>query len=387
MAKKAKVEEISIVKAVALLAEEKGINAELLYDTIETAIVMGLKRKHATEIGKEKDANVATPYDNVEAKLNRETSEIKVYVLKQIVEEIEDPETEVTLEEAAAQFGDVEMGDVVRYEMETDTREMGRMVAQTAKQIITQKIREIERGNVFEGFIKKEKELVTGEISRIQPVLDEDGKETGKYNVFLKIDHTEVILPPEEQVENERYVTDQRLKVFVVNVKRTTKSPVITISRRHKDLIKRLFEQVVPEIQDGTVLVKGIAREAGSRSKMAVASTITNVDPVGSCIGQGGGRIGEVLTYLNSSKEGGEKIDIIEYSDRIEKYISNALAPAKVMDIRVNLDTKEAKVLVSRDIFSLAIGKDGQNVRLAAKLTGWKIDIVSDEQVSSLDDL
>lgn len=384
MAKKQKEEEISIVQAVQVIAEDKGIDPELLFETIENAIVMGLKRKHATEFQKERDPEAETPYDNVIAELNRQNSQIRIIQVKEIVEEVTDPQNEITLEEALLIDDSVLLGQSVLVELPIDTKEMGRMVAQTAKQIITQKIREIERNKNYEEFSRKEKDLLTGKISRITPV---SGDGDGKYNVFVKIGNTEVILPPEEQVENERYATDQYLSIYLVNVKKTTKNPVITISRRHKDLIKRLFEREVPEIHDGTVLIKGIAREAGSRSKMAVASTVDNVDPVGACIGTRGSRIGEVLRNLGSTKESGEKIDIIEYSEKTEEYISNALAPAQILDIRINEETKEAKVLVARDIFSLAIGKDGQNVRLAAKLTGWKIDIVSDEQVSSLDDL
>ena len=376
-----------IIQLAQLLEEQKGISAELLFETIEQAIVMGLKRKHATD-NKIERPDDKTPYDNVEAVLNRTTGEIKIFAVKEIVETLgdENPEDQITVEEAREKFGVDTVGETVRVELDMDTKSMGRMVAQTAKQIITQKIREIERSNIFDEFSRREKDLVTGEISRISPVSKEEGGE-GKYNVFLTIGSSEVILPPEEQVENERYHLGEYLKVYLVNVKKTTKNPIITISRRHKDLIKRLFELEVPEIHDGTVLIKGIAREAGSRTKIAVASTVENVDPVGACIGTKGSRISNVLNELGSSRETGEKIDIIEYSDRTEDYISNALAPAQILDILLNEEEKEAKVLVSRDVFSLAIGKDGQNVRLAAKLTGWKIDIVSDEQVDSLRDL
>lgn len=386
MAKKEKETELSITQLAQLLEEQKGISAELLFDTIEQAIVMGLKRKHSTDNKLEKQPDAKTPYDNVEARLNRQTGEIHIYSVKEIVDVVEDDNSEISREDAMRKFGTDELGAVIREELDMDTKSMGRMVAQTAKQIITQKIREIERSNIFDEFSKREKDLMTGIISRISPVNKEDNSD-GKYNVFLTIGSGEVILPPEEQVENERYHIGERLKVYLVNVKKTTKNPVITISRRHKDLIKRLFELEVPEIHDGTVLIKGIAREAGSRSKIAVFSTQENVDPVGACIGTKGSRIGNVLAELGSSRETGEKIDIIEYSEKMEEYISNALAPAQILDIVLNEDEKEAKVLVARDIFSLAIGKDGQNVRLAAKLTGWKIDILSDEQVESLRDL
>ncbi|KAF0091169.1 MAG: N utilization substance protein A [Fusobacteria bacterium] len=374
-----------LIEAVKDLESDKGISSEMLFETIETAIVMGLKRKHATDHKHEK-LDVKTPYDNFKAELNRNNGEIKIYFMREVVEEVVDSDSQVSLAEAEAKFGAVTVGQIIKEEVEMDTKTMGRMVAQTAKQIITQKIREIERTNIFDEFSKKEKDLVTGIISRISPA-NKDDENSGKYNVFLTIGNGEVILPPEEQVENERYHIGERLKVYLVNVKKTTKNPVITISRRHKDLIKRLFELEVPEIHDGTVLIKGIAREAGSRTKIAVYSTQENVDPVGACIGTRGSRIGNVLNELGSSKENGEKIDIIEYSEKLEEYISNALAPAQIMDIVLREEINEAKVLVSRDIFSLAIGKDGQNVRLAAKLTGWKIDILSDEQVKDLKDI
>ncbi len=374
-----------LIEAVKDLEKDKGISSEMLFDTIETAIVMGLKRKHATDHKHEK-LDVKTPFDNFKAELNRTNGEIKIYYMRDVVEEVMDPDSQISLEDAKSKIEDASIGDVIKEEVEMDTKTMGRMVAQTAKQIITQKIREIERTNIFDEFSKKEKDLVSGIISRISPVNKEDEK-NDKYNVFLTIGNGEVILPPEEQVDNERYHIGERLKVYLVNVKKTTKNPVITISRRHKDLIKRLFELEVPEIHDGTVLIKGIAREAGSRTKIAVFSTQENVDPVGACIGTRGSRIGNVLNELGSTKDIGEKIDIIEYSEKIEDYISNALAPAQILDVVLNEEINEAKVLVSNDIFSLAIGKDGQNVRLAAKLTGWKIDIISDEQVKYLKDL
>ncbi|MDD2371404.1 MAG: transcription termination factor NusA [Firmicutes bacterium] len=374
-----------LIEAVKDLEKDKGISSEMLFETIETAIVMGLKRKHATDHKHEK-LDVKTPYDNFKAELNRTNGEIKIYYMRDVVDEVIDADSQIALEDAVEKFGAVTVGDVVKEEVEMDTKTMGRMVAQTAKQIITQKIREIERTNIFDEFSKKEKDLVSGVISRISPV-NKDDEKNDKYNVFLTIGNGEVILPPEEQVDNERYHIGERLKVYLVNVKKTTKNPVITISRRHKDLIKRLFELEVPEIHDGTVLIKGIAREAGSRTKISVFSTQENVDPVGACIGTRGSRIGNVLNELGSTKDVGEKIDIIEYSEKIDEYICNALAPAQILDIVLNEEINEAKVLVSRDIFSLAIGKDGQNVRLAAKLTGWKIDIISEEQVKGLKDL
>lgn len=371
-----------LIEAVKILENEKGISGEMLFETIESAIILGLKRKHATDHKNEK-GDMKTPYDNVKAVLNRETGEIKIYQTKKVVLEVTNEDEEISLDEARAEYGIEEAGGEITLELPMETQVMGRMVAQTAKQIITQKIREIERSNIFDEFSKREKDLITGVISRISPVNKEDTSDN-KYNVFLSIGNGEVILPPEEQVENERYHIGERLKVYLVNVKKTTKNPIITISRRHKDLIRRLFELEVPEIHDGTVVIKSIAREAGSRSKIAVFSKAENVDPVGACIGTKGSRIGNVLNELGGSKETGEKIDIIEYSEDVAQYISNALAPAQILDIVLKEEAKEAKVLVAKDIFSLAIGKDGQNVRLAAKLTGWKIDIVSDEQVESI---
>lgn len=370
-----------LIEAVQTLEKEKGISGEMLFETIKSAIIMGLKRKHTTDHKNEK-GDIKTPYDNVKAELNKENGKIRIYQLKKVVDKVNNEDEEISLKEAEKDYDIHELGEIAKVEIPMDTKVMGRMVAQTAKQIITQKIREIERNNIFEEFSKKEKDLITGVVSRISPVNKEE--DNSKYNVLINIGNSEVILPPEEQVENERYHIGERIKVYLVNVKKTTKNPIITISRRHKELIKRLFELEVPEIHDGTVAIKSITREAGSRTKIAVFSNLENVDPVGACIGTKGSRIGNVLNELGGSKESGEKIDIIEYSEDIAQYISNSLAPAQILDISLDLEKKEAKVLVSKDIFSLAIGKDGQNVRLAAKLTGWKIDIINDEQVDKV---
>ena len=394
-----------LILAVKALEVEKGIDPEVLYTTIEAAIVSGIKRKQISDYKNEvKDPiEAAKPqYENLEAILDRDTGKIDIYLLRTVVEEVADELNEISVEEAKIKYHVFEIDSLVKEPITVDTKTMGRMVAQTAKQIITQKIREIERNNLYEEFVKKEKDIVTGVVTRKSlvekgelkdkkgnTVLNSEGRPVIKeiYNVFLAINNGEFILLPDEQIENEIYTIGQRLKVYVVNVKKTTKAPIVTISRCHKELIKRLFELEVPEIYDGTVVIKDIAREAGSRSKMSVYSSNDEVDPIGACIGPKGSRIGNVLQEIGQDTDPGEKIDIIVYSENPAIYIENALAPAKIIDIRLNEDAKEAKVLVAKDIFSLAIGKDGQNVRLAARLTGWKIDILSDEMVSSLDDV
>ncbi|AMP20397.1 hypothetical protein AZF37_03735 [endosymbiont 'TC1' of Trimyema compressum] len=394
-----------LILAVKALEVEKVIDPEVLYTTIEAAIVSGIKKKQISDYKNEvKDTvEVAKPqYENLKAILDRETGKIDIYLLRTVVEEVTDELNEISVKEAKEKYHVFEIGSLVREPIKVDTKTMGRMVAQTAKQIITQKIREIERNNLYEEFAKKEKDIVTCVVTRKSlvekghlkdkkghAILDSEGHPIVKevYNVFLAINNGEFILPPDEQIENEIYTIGQRLKVYVINVKKTTKAPIVTISRRHKELIKRLFELEVPEIYDGTVVIKDIAREAGSRSKISVYSSNEEVDPIGACIGPKGARIGNVLQEIGQDTEPGEKIDIIVYSENPAIYIENALAPAKILDIRLNEDAKEAKVLVAKDVFSLAIGKDGQNVRLAARLTGWKIDIVSDEMVSSLDDV
>lgn len=394
-----------LILAVKALEVEKGIDPEVLYTTIEAAIVSGIKRKQVSDYKNEvKDhEEINKPqYEELEATLDRQTGKIDIYLLRTVVEEVTDELNEISVDEAKEKYHVFEIGALVKEPITVDTKTMGRMVAQTAKQIITQKIREIERNNLYEEFVKKEKDIVTGVVTRKSLVekgemknkkgnlvLDADGRPVIKevFNVFLSINNGEFILPPDEQIENEVYAIGQRLKVYVVNVKKTTKAPIVTISRRHKELIKRLFELEVPEIYDGTVVIKDIAREAGSRTKMSVYSSNDEVDPIGACIGPKGARIGNVLQEIGQDKDPGEKIDIIVYSDDPAVYIENALAPAKIIDIRLNEEGKEAKVLVAKDIFSLAIGKDGQNVRLAARLTGWKIDILSDEMVSSLDEV
>lgn len=381
-----------LIKAVSMLEKEKGVDAEVLYETIEMAIVLGIKKKQTSDYKNE--SQESDHYENIEAELNRDTGDIKVYLLKDIVAEVQDELNQISLEEALKIDKTALIGGVIKEEMHVDTKDMGRMVAQTAKQIITQKVREVERNNLFDQFVKKEREVVSGVITRISPagkveVKDKKGniithKEV--FDVFLAIGNGEFILHPEEQIDNEEYHIGERLKVYIVGVKKTTKNPVVIISRRHKELIKRLFEMEVPEIHDGTIAIKDIAREAGSRTKISVYSNRAEVDPIGSCIGPRGGRITNILKDLDGGGDRGEKIDIILYSENPEEYIKNALAPATVLEILVNPDKKESKILVKDDVFSLAIGKDGQNVRLAAKLTGFKIDILSTAKVSSLKD-
>ena len=249
--------------------------------------------------------------------------------------------------------------------MEVTPRKFGRIAAQTAKQVVVQRIREAERGIIFDEFYNKEGEIVTGIIQR-----------TEKRNVIIDLGKAEAILPPAEQAQNEKYNFNERIKTYIIEVKKTTKGPQIIVSRTHPGLVKRLFEMEVPEIHDGIVEIKSIAREAGSRTKLAVYSRDDNVDPVGACVGQRGIRVQAVVDELR-----GEKIDIIRWSSNPEEYISSSLSPAKVIRVSINEEEKSAKVTVPDNQLSLAIGKEGQNARLAAKLTGWKIDIKSESQL------
>jgi N utilization substance protein A len=306
---------------------------------------------------------------NVRVSIDRERGDVDVFMRKDVVDVVTNPLVEVALEEARAIDPEYELGDVIEYKV--TPKDFGRIAAQTAKQVVVQRIREAERGIIYEDYVNRQSEIVTGIIHRIS-------NET----VFVNLGRTEGILPVNEQVKGERYEVNSRIKVYIMDVKKTTKGPQVFLSRSHPGLVKRLFELEVPEIQDGIVEIKSIAREAGSRTKIAVYSDDENVDPVGACVGTRGIRVQAVVNELFD-----EKIDIINWSDDPAGMISNALAPAKVEKVIINEDEKSATVIVPDYQLSLAIGKEGQNVRLAAKLTGWKIDIKSSSQYSeSADD-
>lgn len=337
------------ILAIEDLEKEKGIAKDLLIEAIESALVSAYKKNYGTS-------------QNVRVNVDRETGDIDVFMRKDIVEEVMDPFAEVSLEEARAFDPEYELNDVIEYQV--TPKDFGRIAAQTAKQVVVQRIREAERGMIYDDYINRQSEVVTGVIHRIS-------NET----VFINIGRTEGILAVTEQVRGERYSVNNRLKVFIMDVKKTTKGPQVYLSRSHPGLVKRLFELEVPEIQDGVVEIRSIAREAGSRTKIAVFTEDENVDAVGACVGSRGTRVQAVVDELFD-----EKIDIINWSEDPRELISNALSPAKVEQVLVSDEGKSATVIVPDYQLSLAIGKEGQNVRLAAKLCGWKIDIKSHSQ-------
>lgn len=334
-------------EAVKMLEAEKGISAEYLYEKISAAIVAGAKHNYN---GK----------DIVHCDIDPEKQKIKVYVTKNVVEEIEDPDTELTLEQAQLIRKSAKVGKTI--DIPLKTKDFSRIVAQTAKHVIRQGIREAERGQMLQEFQSKNQELLTAKVSRIDP-------STG--NVSLEIGKNEAILPKAEQVPGEVFAEGDMIKIFVVDVKEGSKGPKIMISRTHPGLVRRLFETEVPEIFDGTIEIKSVSREAGSRTKIAVLSKEEDVDPVGSCIGPRGQRVSNIVDAL-----GGEKIDIVKYSEDPAEYVAAALAPSDVVEVEIlDESAKSCRATVPDDQLSLAIGNKGQNVRLAAKLTGWKIDI------------
>lgn len=336
--------------ALSILEKEKGISREVLLEAIEAALISGYKRNFHSAA-------------NVRVDINRDNGTVKVFSLKTIVEEVEDSNAELTLEEALEINPEYIIGDIVEFEVTPN--DFGRIAAQTAKQVITQRIREAERAVVYDTFVDKEEDIVTGIVQRIDPRF-----------IYIDFGKTEGLLPVNETMPSERIQQGDRVKVYITKVERTTKGPQILLSRTHPGLLKRLFELEVPEIYDGIVEIKSIAREAGYRSKIAVHSNKEEVDAVGACVGPKGVRVQTIVGELK-----GEKIDIVKWSDNVETYISNALSPSKVISVDLNEDTKTAVVIVPDFHLSLAIGKEGQNARLAAKLTGWKIDIKSETQL------
>nr|PZN05287.1 MAG: transcription termination/antitermination protein NusA [Bacillota bacterium] len=337
---------IEFIEALDQIEKEKGISKEILLEAIEAALVSAYKKNYGTA-------------QNVKVNIDRATGEVKVFSQKTVKEEVKDPLLEINLVEAKKVNPLAKIGDIIS--IEVTPQKFGRIAAQTAKQVVMQRIKEAERNIIYEEFAGRETDLVTGTVQRHD-----------KKNVIIDLGKTEVILPPNEQVPTETYNQGDRIKVYILEVRKTTKGPVIVVSRSHPGLVKRLFELEVPEIYEGIVEIKSIAREAGSRTKVAVHSRDENVDPVGACVGPKGARVQAVVEELK-----GEKIDIIKWSKNAAEFISNALSPAKVLSVEVEEENKIARVLVPENQLSLAIGKEGQNARLAAKLTGWKIDIKS----------
>lgn len=332
------------------IEKEKNISKEVLLDAIDAALVSAYKR------------NYNTNQNNVVVNIDRDSGEVKVFVQKEVVEEVEDALSQITLDEARKISASYEIGDIVN--IEDIPGDFGRIAAQTAKQVVMQRIREAERNMIYDEFSEKEHKVVIGTIQRIE-----------RRNIYLDIGKTEAYLAPNEQVPGEKYDFHQRLKVYVTEVKKTTKGPLVTVSRTRPALVAKIFEEEIPEIADGTVEIKSVSREAGSRSKIAVWSKDPNVDPIGACIGAKGTRVQGIVDEL-----GGEKIDIVRYSEDPAEFIKASLNPAEVVSISVDAEEKEASVIVPGYQLSLAIGKEGQNARLAARLTGYKIDIKGDEQ-------
>ena len=337
--------------AISLIEKEKGIPRTYMLEKITQALISAYKRDHEGIT------------DNVFVEATEITETVRMFVKKEIVEEVTNPFTEIALEEARRALPSAHSGDVVRIEIKP--RNFGRIAAQTARQVIIQGIREAERDMVYDKFSSKEHEILTGVVTRVDP-------KSGAANLRINSssEYTEAFLAPGEQVRGEAIREGDRLRVYVVEVRRSTRGPQELISRTHPGLVKRLFELEIPEIYDGTVEVKSIAREAGSRTKIAVWSGDENVDPIGACVGPGGARVNNIVEELH-----GEKVDIIKYSEDPAQYIAAALSPADVLSVDLLPDGKACRVVVPDDQLSLAIGKEGQNARLAAKLTNYKIDI------------
>lgn len=334
------------------LAKEKGISPDILFDAIEAALISAYRRHFGSS-------------QNVRVTLDRNSGSFQVFSRKQIVESAEDPRLEISLEEAQQIDPRYEVGDFV--ESEITPQEFGRIAAQTAKQVVMQRLKEAERSIIYDEYAAKEGDIVTGLIQRVD--------RSDQKNVYVEIGKIEAVLMPSEQIPGEVYVPGDRIKCYLLEVKKTSKGPQILLSRTHPGLLKRLFELEVPEIHDGYVEIRSVAREAGMRSKIAVYSRDENIDPVGSCVGPKGLRVQNVVSELR-----GEKIDIVKWDDDPVVYISNALSPSKVTSVTILDGEKSSRVIVPDYQLSLAIGKEGQNARLAAKLTGWKIDIKSESQ-------
>ncbi len=350
-----KQEKETLLQALAALCKEKGIEEDVIFDAIEAAMLAGYKKNY-------------TQSQNVQVKLDRTTGIIKVFTQKEVVEDdaVFDPQIEISILDAEKINPNYQLGDLI--DVEVTPSDFGRITAMTAKQVVTQRIREAERDIIYREYNEKINDIVSGSIQKID-----------KGNVFIDIGKTEAILPSGEQPQNEKdtYKIHQVLKCYVSEVKNGTKGTQIVLSRTHPGLVRCLFQREVPEIEQGVVEIKNVAREAGSRTKIAVYSSDENVDPQGACIGPKGLRVQNISDEL-----GGEKIDIVKYSDDPIAFINESLSPAKVITTVIDEADKSAQVVVPSTQLSLAIGKAGQNVRLAAKLTGWRIDIVT-----SIDDL
>jgi N utilization substance protein A len=348
---------MNLAKVLDEIEKEKGISKNILIEAVESAIISAYKKNYANNV------------NDVKIDISKESGEIKIFTRKTIVQKVLDPSNEICID-------DCPMSDAKNYNIadtiliETMPKEFGRIAAQTAKQVIVQKIREAERNVIFEKYIDKERDIVTGVVQRI-----EHG------NIIIDLGRTEAMLLPNEQMQNEEYYKGKRIKIYILEVRKTSKGPKIFASRSHPELLKRLFELEVPEIHEGLVEIKNIAREAGKRSKVAVFSKEERIDPIGACIGDRGSRIKSIMMELKD-----EKIDVIKWSDDEKILIANSLNPAKVSLVNLFEKEKIATVIVPDQQLSLAIGKQGQNARLAAKLTGWKVDIKSESEYKEKND-
>lgn len=337
------------IEALHLIEKEKGIDREIIFEAIEASLVSACKKNFGAN-------------QNIKVVIDRETGNVACYAQRTVVETVTDELNEIEVNAARVLNPSYQIGDVV--DLEVTPRNFGRVAAQTAKQVVVQKFREAEREILYNQYITKEKEVVTVIVQRKE-----------RRNVIVQLGKMDAILAANEQIPGETYNFMDRIKVYVMEVKQTSKGPQIYVSRTHPELVKRLFEQEVPEVHDGTVEIKSIAREAGSRTKIAVYSKNENVDALGACVGQNGCRVNTIVDAL-----GGEKIDVITWSEDPKEFIAAALSPSKVVGVSINEIEQSAKIVVPDHQLSLAIGKEGQNARLSAKLTGWRIDIKSETQ-------
>ena len=341
-----------LMKALQLIEKQRGIDREEIFLAIENSLMSACKKNFGTS-------------QNIKVSIDREKGEINVYAQKEVTEDVYDAFLEISLEEAKEINPNYEYGDIV--DIPIIPKDFGRISAQAAKQVVVQKFREAEREKIYNQFIVKKNDIDTGIVRKIE-----------NNNVIVSLGPIDAVIPPKEQVKTETYNVHDRIKVYILNVIKSGKGTKITGSRTNQDLVKRLFELEVPEIYDGTVEIKAICRDAGSRTKIAVFSKNENVDAVGACIGNNSNRINAIINEIK-----GEKIDVISWYEDTKKYIAEALKPAKVLIIKLLEEERIAKVVVPDDQLSLAIGKEGQNVRLAAKITGWKIDIKSESVAKS----
>ena len=340
--------------AITQLSSDRNLTPEIILEAIESALVSAYKRNYSAS-------------QAVSVTIHPRTGEARVFVKKTVVDSVEDEDDQISVEDAHQIDPNVELGELV--DIEVKPRNFGRIAAQTAKQVITQRIREAERDSVYAEYADRVGELINGTVRNV---------DARSHNVVISMGKAEALLPRSEQIPGEHYRFGQRLRIYLVDTERTGHGPQITVSRTHRDLLRRLLELEVPEIYNGTVEIKSIAREPGSRSKVAVSASQPGVDPVGSCVGMRGVRIQNIVNELN-----GEKIDVVAWSPDVRTFIANSLSPAKVFSVDLNDVDKTARVVVPDRSLSLAIGKEGQNARLAAKLTGWRIDIKNETEAET----